>query len=155
MMKIEFRECDFFNLWIWLELSTVPSTMEQQYIEEVFDSWFYLGKLGGFNAENLQVQDAGLEVSYMDYDERTADDTLMSLMHNMSELEYQGTWARGWFDLGTSDAIALDILINSLQQLSKEYVNIERLVIGGENPDWPIPESHRAAYMANEFSDFN
>jgi hypothetical protein len=155
IMDIQFRECDFFNLWIWLELSTVPSPMERQYIEEVFDSWFYLGKLGGFNAENLQVQDAGLEVSYMDYDDATADDTLMSLMHNMGEIEYQGTWARCWFDLGTSDAIALDILINALKQLNKEYVTIERVSIGGENPDWPIPDSHRASFMAEDVAPLN
>lgn len=154
-MHVQFRECDFFNLWIWLEFDTVPSLMERQYIEEVFDSWFYLGKLGGFNAENLQVQDAGLEVSYLDYDDAIADDTLMSLMHNMGEIEYQGTWARCWFDLGTSDAIALDILINALQQLSKEYVTIERLFIGGENPDWPIPESHRASFMAEDVASLN
>ena len=55
-MHVEFRECDFFNLWIWLRFETVPSSLEQQYIDEVFSSWFFLGKLGGFNAENLQVQ---------------------------------------------------------------------------------------------------
>ena len=36
-MEIRFRECDFFNLWIWLELENVPSAMEQQYIEEIFE----------------------------------------------------------------------------------------------------------------------
>ncbi|MEL6222665.1 MAG: DUF3531 family protein [Cyanobacteria bacterium J06627_8] len=154
-MQIEFRECNFFNLWIWLEFDTVPSSMEKQYVEEVFDSWFYIGKLGGFNAENLQVQDAGLEVSYMDYSADSADEAFMALMHNMSDIEYQGTWARGWFDLGTSDAIALDILINALKQLSKEFVHINKLVIGGENPDWPIPEGHQASFMADDVSALN
>mgnify|MGYP001796699068 CR=1 FL=1 len=45
-MDIRFSECDFFNLWIWLDFETVPSQMEQQYIEEIFNSWFFLGKLG-------------------------------------------------------------------------------------------------------------
>jgi hypothetical protein len=138
MMQIEFREFDPFDLWIWLEFPTVPSSREKQYIEEIFDSWFLLGKLGGFNAENLQVQDTGLEISYMDYDQDASEDSLMALMHNMSEVDYQGTWGRCWFDLGTSDAIALDILINALQQLSKEYVTIEKLIVGGENEDWPV-----------------
>ena len=154
-MDIEFRECDFFNLWIWLEFNAIPSPMERQYIEEVFDSWFYLGKLGGFNAENLQVQDAGLEISYMHYNNDSADDSLMSLMHNMSDFEYQGLLARCWFDLGTSDAIAFDVLINSLNQLSKEFVSIEKLVIGGENPDWPIPEGHRTSFMQEDMSALN
>ena len=93
-MEIRFRECDFFNLWIWLELDTVPSPMEQQYIEEIFNSWFFMGKLGGFNAENLQVQDGGHEISYMEYSHDQADSSLMSVMHNMSEVQFQGSWAR-------------------------------------------------------------
>ncbi|MBD2182857.1 DUF3531 family protein [Planktothrix sp. FACHB-1355] len=144
-MQVQFREYNQFDLWIWLEFSTVPSYSEKQYLEEVFDSWFFLGKLGGFNAENLQVQDTGLELSYMDYDENVADESLMALMHNMGEFEYLGRWARCWFDLGTSDAIAIDILINALKQLSKEYVTIERLFIGGENEDWPIEQRHQAS----------
>ncbi|NJL40110.1 MAG: DUF3531 family protein [Leptolyngbyaceae cyanobacterium SM1_4_3] len=148
-MKVEFRECDPFDLWIWLEFSTVPSSMEQQYIEEVFNSWFFLGKLGGFNAENLQVQETGLDISYLDYDEDVADNSMMSLMHNMAEFEYQSNWARCWFDLGTSDAIAFDVLINTLNQFSKDYVTIERLIIGGENADWPIPAAKRSAYADN------
>jgi hypothetical protein len=142
-MQVQFRECDFFDLWIWLEFNTVPSLMERQYIEEIFDSWFLLGKLGAFNAENLQVQDTGLEISYLAYDQDAADNSLMALMHNMGDVEFEGSWARCWFDLGTSDAIALDMLINSFTQLSKDYVAIERLIIGGQNEDWPIPTDKR------------
>jgi hypothetical protein len=40
--------------------------------------------------------------------------------------------------LGTSDAIGLDVLINVFQQLSKEFVTVEELIIGGENADWPV-----------------
>lgn len=145
-MQVEFREFDPFDLWIWLEFSTVPSLMEQQYVEEVFNSWFYLGKLGGFNAENLQVQDTGIEISYMNYDVSYLDETMMSLMHNMADFQYQGTWARCWFDLGTSDLMGLDVLINALYQLSQEYVEIRRVVIGGENEDWPIDSKHSARF---------
>jgi hypothetical protein len=155
-MHVEFRECDFFDLWIWSEFSTVPSQMEQQYFEEVLDSWFLLGKLGGFNAENLQVQDTGLEISYMQYDEAASDNAFMALMHNMGEIEYQGTWARCWFDLGTTDAIALDILINALKQFSKDYVVIERLIIGGENEDWPVPyTSKQSVFAGDALSELN
>jgi Protein of unknown function (DUF3531) len=149
-MQVQFRECDFFDLWIWLEFSNMPSAMERQYVEEVFNSWFFLGKLGGFNAENLQVQDTGLDISYLPYDESTADNSMMALMHNMSEFEYEGNWGRCWFDLGTSDALALDVLINTLKQFSKDFVTIERLIIGGENEDWQIPVSKRP-----NFSDDN
>lgn len=154
-MKIEFRECDLFDLWIWMEFPTVITSMEQQYVEEVLNSWFLLGKLGGFNAENLQVQDTGLDISYMDYNQDAAEDAFMALMHNMAEVEYQGTWARCWFDLGTSDAIALDMLLNALRQLSKEYVTIERLIVGGENSDWKIPTSKRSSFVERDSDNLN
>ena len=146
-MQVEFRECDFFNLWVWIQFETVPSLLEKQYIEEIFDSWFFLGKLGGFNAENLQVQDIGLDISYMDYNEDLAQESLLSVMHNMGDIEYEGVWARCWFDLGTTDALSLDVLINALRQFSREYVVIEKFIIGGENEDWPIPGSSRPEFV--------
>jgi len=149
-MQVVFREFNPFDLWIWLEFSTVPSQMEKEYVEEVFNSWFFLGKLGGFDAERLQVQEVGLEISYMDYDHSRADRSMMALMHNKGEFDYLGTWGRCWFDLGTSDAIALDILINSLQQLSEEYVHIERLLIGGENEDWSIEEHRQSLFYEGQ-----
>ncbi|MGK7946394.1 MAG: DUF3531 family protein [Microcystaceae cyanobacterium] len=148
-MNVQFREFNPFDLWMWLEFETMPSEMEKQYIEELFDSWFYLGKLGGFNAENLQVQDRGIEVSYMDYELESSDQTLMAPMHNMAVFEYEGVWGRCWFDLGTSDLIALDILINSLHQLNKEYVDLKRLIIGGENEDWPVEDKQQSMFADN------
>jgi hypothetical protein len=145
-MEVKFREFNPFDLWIWVEFEHVPSNMEQQYVEEVFNSWFYLGKLGGFNAENLQVQDIGVEIDYMEYDNELAESALMAPMHNMSDFEYLGNWGRCWFDLGTSDLIALDILINSLTQLSKEILQLKTLVIGGENKNWPINRSKTSAF---------
>ena len=148
-MEVQFREFNPFDLWIWLEFPTVPSRMEQQYIEELFNSWFYLGKLGGFNAENLQVQDTGVEISYMEYDRTELESSLMSPMHNMAEFEYLGTWGRCWFDLGTSDLIAIDILINALNQLNKEFVQIEKIIIGGQNEDWSINKNSDESILAN------
>jgi hypothetical protein len=145
-MQVIFREFNPFDLWIWLEFSTVPSPMEKEYVEEVFNSWFFLGKLGGFDAENLQVQEVGLEISYMDYDHSRADLKMMALMHNKGEFDYLGVWGRCWFDLGTSDTISLDVLINSLKQLSEEFVSIERLFIGGENEDWLIEDDNRSLF---------
>ena len=59
-MEVRFREFNPFNCWIWLRFSHAPGQGERGYIDTVFDSWFFLGKLGGFNAENLQVQDEGV-----------------------------------------------------------------------------------------------
>jgi hypothetical protein len=142
-MQVFFREYDPFNVWMWVQFPMNPSEMEKQYIEEAFSSWFYLGKLGAFNAENLQIQDVGLEVSNMFYDNEQAENTMMALMHNMGEFEYEGDWGRCWFDLGTSDAIALDMLVNAIRQLNKDFVAIEQFIIGGENEDWVIPEGSK------------
>ena len=149
-MEIQFREFDPFDLWIWLKFSTVPSNGEKQYVEEVLDSWFFLGKLGGFNAENLQVNDVGIDISYLNYDTDMADSSMMALMHNMGDVEYEGLWARCWLDLGTSDALSLDVLINVFTQLSKEFVAIEKLIIGGENQDWPVDKDMRKSTLAYE-----
>jgi hypothetical protein len=151
-MQVEFREFDPFDVWVWLEFSMQPSDRERQYIEEVFDSWFFLGKLGGFNAENLPIQDAGLDISYMNYDSDSAQDSMMALMHNMGEFEYQGHWGRCWFDLGTSDAIALDILVNALMQLNKDFVQIDRFIIGGENEDWRAPAKANPDFVNDEWN---
>lgn len=146
-MDISFREFNPFDLWIWIEFETVPSNMEIQYIEEVFNSWFYLGKLGAFNAENLQIQETGIDISYLEYDQDFAGQAFIAPMHNMADFEYQGTWGRCWFDLGTSDLIALDILINALRQLNQEYVQIKQLIIGGVNQDWQVPDQGKDKFV--------
>ena len=146
-MHVHFREFNPFDLWIWLELETVPSEPEKQYLEMLFESWFFLGKLGAFNAENLPVQDAGWELSYLEYEPSSESDLLRALMHNMADPEYEGCWVRCWFDLGTSDAIALDILINALTQFSQDYVNLKSVRIGGEEEHWPVPDSHNPSRL--------
>ncbi|MGL6283897.1 MAG: DUF3531 family protein, partial [Microcoleaceae cyanobacterium] len=103
-MLVKFRDINPFDVWIWLKFVNVPSNAEKQYIEETFDSWFFLGKLGGFNGENLQVQEAGIDFNFMEYDQDRYSNSLMSVMHNIGDVEYEGLWARCWFDLGTSDA---------------------------------------------------
>jgi hypothetical protein len=148
-MEVQFREFNPFDLWIWLEFETAISAMEKQYVEELFTAWYYLGKLGGFNAENLQIQDTGIDISYMDYDSELAQSSMMAPMHNMGEFEYLGTWGRCWFDIGTSDLIALDILINTLIQLDKEYVSIKRVVFGGENADWKVVDRKDELFVDN------
>jgi hypothetical protein len=82
----------------------------------------------------------------MEYDVEEAERAMPALMHNMGELEYQGEWARCWVDLGTSDGVALDILINALRQLDNDLVEIEEMVIGGVNDDWPVEEQPEALF---------
>lgn len=139
-MDVHFREVDPFDCWIWLRFDHPLGDGERGYLETAFDSWFFLGKLGGFNAENLQAHEAGAELSWLAYDGESEGRAMPALMHSMSALEVQHDRARCWVDLGTSDAIALDVLINTLRQLDRDVVEIRELVIGGVDEDWPVEE---------------
>jgi hypothetical protein len=116
----------------------------------VFDSWFVLGKLGAFNAENLQAHDAGADLSWLPYDQDEAERAMPALMHDLSSFEYQGDWGRCWLDLGTSDAIGLDLLINALGQLDRDVVELAELVIGGVNDDWPVEDDPEAPFAGRD-----
>ena len=139
-MEVRFREVDPFSCWIWLRFAHPPGQGERDYVEGVFDSWFVLAKLGGFNAENLQVHEAGADLSWLAWDGEAAERALPSLMHDLAAFEYQAEWGRCWIDLGTSDALALDVLINALRQLDRDVIEIAELVIGGVNEDWPVAQ---------------
>ena len=139
-MRVRFREVDPFNCWVWLRFSEIPSQGEQNYVDGIFDSWYVLGRLGGFNAESLQVHEEGDQLSWMNYETEEATGVMPALMHNMGQMEYQQDWARCWIDLGTSDGIALDVLINALRQLDSDVVQLEELLIGGVNDDWPVED---------------
>jgi len=145
-MEVCFRDIDPFNCWIWLRLPHPPGAGERGYLETAFDSWFFLGKLGGFNAENLQAHEAGADLSWLSWDREGAEQALPALMHNMGPIEYRETWARCWVDLGTSDALALDVLINTLQRLNRDILEIEELQIGGLQDDWPVEEEPESPF---------
>jgi hypothetical protein len=67
----------------------------------------------------------------------------------MGVMEYQEEWARCWLDLGTSDALALDVLINALRQLDTDVLQIEAVLVGGLNEDWPIEEDPDTLFPAD------
>ena len=112
-MNIIFREVDPFNCWIWIRFSESPTQDEKNYLDGVFDSWYVLGRLGGFNSENLQTHEEGSDLSWMSYDNDQKNSSLPALMHNLGIMEYQNLWARCWVDFGTSDSLSIDILFNS------------------------------------------
>jgi hypothetical protein len=146
-MEVRFREVDPFSCWIWLRFPHAPGQGERGYLETTFDSWFFLGKLGGFDAENLQAHEAGADLSWLAY-ERDADRaSLPALMHQMGVMEYRGEWARCWVDMGTSDALALDVLINALRCLDNDVLEIEEVVIGGVNEDWPVEDEPDSPFV--------
>ena len=149
IMKVTFREIDPFNFWIWLNFSEVPNQAEKNYVDALFDSWYVLGRLGGFNAGNLQSHEEGNDLSWMNYEQDESANALPALMHNIGQLEYQGLWARCWIDLGTSDPLSIDILLNSLKQVDNDFVQIPQIFIGGINEDWPTDDHPDAVFPSN------
>ena len=61
------------------------------------------------------------------------------LMHNMGQLEYQQERARCWIDLGPGwdRAGCVDYRAAALDS---DLVQLEELLIGGANEDWPVEE---------------
>ena len=149
-MEVHFREVDPFNCWIWLRFSHVLSQGERTYLDGVFDSWYVIGRLGGFNAENFQAHEEGADLSWMSYDNEESSKALPALMHNVGQLEYQGEWGRCWVDLGTCDAVAIDVLINSLSQVDVDIVPIEAIWFGGVNEDWSVEDHPDAVFSPKE-----
>ena len=149
-MDVRFREIDPFNFWIWLRFSNVPSQGERDYINGLFDSWYVLGRLGGFNSENLQAHEQSADLSWMNYENQQDISRIPSLMHNVGQLEYQGDWARCWVDLGTADAFAIDVLINAIDQIDVDVVNICEVLIGGVNEDWPVEDHPDAIFSSSD-----
>lgn len=110
---------------VWFELHRTPSEDDLDLLESVLSSWFMIGRLGGYNAMNLQanpntlcpfgamfcmpactyidrfiVQQAfyrGSEsISFMEYDQAQGDLSLHAFFHDMGSLEHKGTWCRCW-----------------------------------------------------------
>jgi len=148
-MEVSFREVDPFNCWIWLKFADVPGKGEIDYINGVFDSWYVIGRLGGFNSENMQTHEMGSDVSWMNYENDIATG-LPSLMHNLGEFEFNGCWARCWVDLGTADLISIDILINTLKQMDVDVVQIDEVIVGGVNQDWPVEDHPDTIFPSKE-----
>jgi hypothetical protein len=140
-LNVQFQECNWSDFYIYLELEEIPGEAQKQYLEQVFDAWYTLGLLGGYNATAFQIQDSNVEdISYLEY--KNDQDQLPSLMHNMGSFEYEGNWARCWFDLGTTDAVALDVVLNALATLSVEYVPVEKVILSSVAVEgWPTNES--------------
>jgi Protein of unknown function (DUF3531) len=79
----------------WLEMAARPSTKEVALVEQVIASWFLIGKMGGYNAMNLQVHNAAdSDVSYLNYEQGRDDDVFLAHYHELSELQHRGDWIR-------------------------------------------------------------
>ncbi|KAH9290023.1 hypothetical protein KI387_034140, partial [Taxus chinensis] len=116
-MNVSFRDFNPMDSYIWIELYGAPSDKDVDFIGSTIRSWYVIGRLGGFNSSNLQLTWLGMTAK-LRYNEDQASKALTSSFHDISDVEFQDNLARFWVDMGTSDVLALDILINALMGLS-------------------------------------
>ena len=65
---VTLREVDPGALWVWMRLARDPTTEETDLLGAVVAAWFALGRLGGFNAGNLQLSQAGASEGSVSFD---------------------------------------------------------------------------------------
>ncbi|KAM0888539.1 hypothetical protein ACQ4PT_028288 [Festuca glaucescens] len=97
-----------------------PELMKQRIQERVRKKGregFNRPKTGSVAAFKLANSMLDFDPSY-DSDEASA--VMPSSFHDISDVEFQDSWGRVWVDLGTSDYLGLDVLLNCLTQLSTE-----------------------------------
>ncbi|KAG2485664.1 hypothetical protein HYH03_015636 [Edaphochlamys debaryana] len=144
--RVSFRAISPLGLWVWMEFAQEPVAGEKEMLEGVLKSWFAVGKLGGYNSQNLQVyQNADDDQSYFDYDNDdmgAGEQRMASYIHDIGEVEFNESWARVWIDMGTADELALDVLINTLVGYSANMAALKSVTLGGSNEDWPVPEEY-------------
>lgn len=140
-MAVNLNRYDTFKLWLWIELYEPATADQKELLEAVLTSWFTVGRLGGYNAQNLQVHYKGSsgKTNYT-YDDTQCDTSMEAMFHDMGSPEYRGVTCRCWINIGTADELAVDILINALNTFSQENMGIRRLTIGGDNKAWPLPK---------------
>ncbi|XP_034578020.1 uncharacterized protein [Setaria viridis] len=134
--KVSFRDFNPLNSFIWFELFGEPTDRDVDLLGGVIQAWYVMGRLGAYNSSNLQLSNSMLDYD-PSYDSGEASSVLPSSFHDISDVEFQDNWGRVWVDLGTSDYLALDVLLNCLTQLSSEHVGIKQVVFGGKRMgDW-------------------
>ncbi|KAL6970750.1 hypothetical protein U1Q18_030441 [Sarracenia purpurea var. burkii] len=140
--KVNFRDFNPIDSYIWFELYGSPSDRDVDLLGSVIQSWYVMGRLGAFNSSNLQVwsfynlANSSMEYNPL-YDADKGFKVMPSSFHDISDVEFQDNWGRVWVDLGTSDFFAIDVLLNCLTVLSSEYLGIQQVVFGGRRMgDW-------------------
>ncbi|KAM3244855.1 hypothetical protein ACQJBY_056287 [Aegilops geniculata] len=162
--KVSFRDFNPLNAFIWFELFGEPTDRDVDLLggvkwhcifffgfflvesnhlvltptvsSQVIQAWYVMGRLGAFNSSNLQLANSMLDFD-PSYDSEEASAVMPSSFHDISDVEFQDSWGRVWVDLGTSDHLGLDVLLNCLTQLSSEHLGIKQVVFGGRKlGDW-------------------
>ncbi|CAL9039410.1 uncharacterized protein LOC103996315 [Musa acuminata AAA Group] len=132
-MKVIFNKFHFSNSYIWFEFYNAPLAKDITLICDTIRSWHIVGRLGGCNSMNMQLSQAPLESKRPSYDTIQGANITPTTFYNIGDLEIQDNLARIWVDIGTSEPLLLDVLINALTCISSDYVGIKQVVFGGSN----------------------
>ncbi|KAI4364149.1 hypothetical protein MLD38_020279 [Melastoma candidum] len=129
-MRVKFNKFDFSNSYIWFEFYNTPLEKDVSLICDTIRSWHIVGRLGGCNSMNMQLSQSPLDKK-PSYDAIQGANASPTTFYNIGDLEVQDNLARIWVDIGTTEPLLLDILINALTQISSDYIGIKQLVFGG------------------------
>lgn len=135
-MQVTFNKFEYSNSYMWLEFHNAPLDKDISLITDAIRSWHILGRLGGYNSMNMQLSQAPVD-KRPNYDAILGANIEPTTFYNIGDLEVQHNVARIWLDIGTSEPLILDVLINALTQISSDYVGIKKVVFGGsEFENW-------------------
>lgn len=129
-MKVTFNKFDFSNSYVWFEFYNAPLPNDISLISDTIRSWHIIGRLGGCNSMNMQLSQAPLD-KRPSYDPIQGANVTPTTFYNIGDFEVQENLGRVWMDIGSSEPLLLDVLINALTQISSDYVGIKQLVFGG------------------------
>ncbi|XP_070018493.1 uncharacterized protein [Nicotiana sylvestris] len=135
-VNVTFNKFDFTNSYIWFEFYNAPLEKDISLICDTIRSWHIVGRLGGCNSLNMQLSQSPLD-KRPSYDAVQGANVNPTTFYNIGDLEIQDNLARIWVDIGTSEHLLLDVLINALTQISFDYVGIKQVVFGeSEFENW-------------------
>ncbi|XP_057968949.1 uncharacterized protein LOC131158238 [Malania oleifera] len=129
-LKVTFNKFDFSDSYIWLEFCNIPLEKDISLICDAIRAWFVVGRLGGCNSMNMQLSQAPLD-QRPSYDAIQGANLEPTTFYNIGDLEVQDNLARVWVDIGVTEPLLLDVLVNALTQISSDHVGIKQLVFGG------------------------
>ncbi|KAM0888540.1 hypothetical protein ACQ4PT_028288 [Festuca glaucescens] len=142
--KVSFRDFNPLNAFIWFELFGEPTDQDVDLLGGVKLHCMFIHiiliirKQPPYLNINCSSQLANSMLDFdPSYDSDEASAVMPSSFHDISDVEFQDSWGRVWVDLGTSDYLGLDVLLNCLTQLSTEHLGIKQVVFGGRKlGDW-------------------
>ncbi|KAL7134889.1 hypothetical protein ABFS83_11G055800 [Erythranthe nasuta] len=129
-MAVKFNKFEFSNSYIWLEFYNTLLDNDVSLICDTFRSWHIVGRLGGCNSMNMQLSQNPFD-KRPTYDATQGANVTPATFYNIGDLEIQDNLARIWVDIGTSEPLLLDVLVNALTQISSDYIGIKQVMFGG------------------------